>query len=103
MAVTPALSQCLSRAQVTAGEARRPSCDCGVPGATPRGCGVPEESAAGQSNEGLRSLDRLSSKNPSALDTSTRPSHSSPAASPLGAGVMTGPNRALPRILTTGV
>ena len=45
----------------------------------------------------------MSSKKPSASVTSTSPSHSRPAASPLGAGVITGPNRAWLPIRITGV
>src|SRR5205807_1548422 len=50
---------------------------------------------AAQSNDGLRSLVRLSSKKPSASVTSASPSNSRPAASPLGAGVITGPKMVL--------
>ena len=58
---------------------------------------------AAQSNEGLRSRVRFSSKKPSASVTSASPSNSRPAASPLGAGVMTGPKIVLPRRRMTGV
>jgi hypothetical protein len=51
---------------------------------------------APQSKLGRRSRVRLSSKNPSVAVHSSTPSHSRPAASPLGAGVTTGPKMAVP-------
>jgi len=47
-----------------------------------------------QSNDGLRSRLRLSSKKPSVSVTKATPSHRRPAASPRGAGVTTGPKMA---------
>lgn len=58
---------------------------------------------ANYSNDGRRSRVRLISKKPSVSVTRTNPSQRRPAASPLGAGVTTGPKMALPRTRMTGV
>ncbi len=46
---------------------------------------------------------RFSSKKPGVPQTARTPSHSTPAASPFGAGVTTGPKKATPSTLMTGV
>ena len=56
-----------------------------------------------QSKMGPTSRLRLSSKNPGVPATSTQPSQSRPASSPLGAGLTTGPKKATPLTATTGV
>ena len=59
--------------------------------------------AKGSVEDGDRSRVRFSSKNPSVPVTSSTPSHSLPAASPRGIGVTTGPKKACPSKLITGV
>jgi len=56
-----------------------------------------------QSKMGSRVRVRLSSKKPSVPATSSTPSHSFAAASPLGAGETTGPKNATPPVEITGV
>ena len=69
----------------------------------PRGVTAAAPARLRYSNDGLRSRLRLSSKKPSTPLIRTKPSHSRPAASPLGAGVTTGPKKALPCKRMTGV
>ena len=68
---------------------------CGWParftGRPPGGYSAPRPA---QSNDGLRSRLRLSSKKPSVSVTKATPSHRRPAGSPRGAGVTTGPKMA---------
>jgi hypothetical protein len=58
---------------------------------------------ADQPKSGATSRLRFSSKKPGVPATARTPSQSRPAASPLGAGVSTGPKKATPSTLMTGV
>jgi hypothetical protein len=71
-----------------------------------RGLDLRAESAIGRqtgSKIGARVRERLSSKKPSVWTTSRNPSHRRPVVSPRGVGETTGPNRADPPTLITGV
>ena len=84
---------------------RRPGAGAGRPTPVPstRSSAGPVGRAGAQSKAGGTSRVRFNSKKPGVPVTASTPSHSTPAASPFGAGVTTGPKKARPSKVMTGV